>query len=50
MARIKKQMSQEEYESLANTIIYNNGSTDELKNKIVELKPKLINYKKMLLS
>jgi dephospho-CoA kinase len=50
MARIKKQMSQEEYEALANTIIYNNGTTDELKNKLVELKPKLINYKKILLN
>jgi dephospho-CoA kinase len=46
IARIEKQMSQKEYESLANTVIYNNGSIDELKNELREVKLKLINCKK----
>lgn len=35
--RIKKQMSQEEYESLANTVVYNNNSVDVLEEKVCEL-------------
>jgi len=46
MTRIKKQMSQDEYEALANTIIYNNGSIEDLQNSIKEIKLKLITYKK----
>ncbi len=49
MARIKKQMSQEEYESLANTVIYNNGDIEELQKNIQEIKLKLITYKKNML-
>jgi len=35
--RIKKQMSQEEYESLANTVVYNNNSVEVLEEKVCEL-------------
>jgi len=49
MARIKKQMSQEEYESLANKVIYNNGSIDNLENCIKDIKPQLINYRKFMI-
>lgn len=41
LARIKKQMSQEEYEALANVVIYNNGNIDELVNKIDDVTKKL---------
>ncbi|MBQ7668697.1 MAG: dephospho-CoA kinase [Clostridia bacterium] len=34
IARIKKQMPQEDYEALANCVIYNNGSIEELNSKI----------------
>lgn len=34
MARIKKQMSQEEYEALANFVVYNNGNIEELIKEI----------------
>ena len=34
IARIKKQMSQDEYETLADVVIYNNGNVEELINKI----------------
>ena len=37
MARIQKQMTQEEYEALANDVVYNNGSIEELIEKIDEL-------------
>ena len=37
IARIKKQMPQEEYEALANYIVYNNNSIDELNKKADEL-------------
>lgn len=47
MARIKKQMSQKEYESLADTVIYNNGNIKDLEKHIKEIKLKLINYKKL---
>ena len=49
MARIKKQMPQEEYEALANKVIYNNGSIEELENSIKEIKVQLINYKKFMM-
>ena len=42
MARINKQMSQEEYEALANTVIYNNGNIEELESKLREVKMKLL--------
>lgn len=41
LARIKKQMSQEEYEALANVVVYNNGNIDELVNKIDDVTKKL---------
>ena len=37
IAAIKKQMSQEEYESLANTVVYNNNSVEVLEEKVCEL-------------
>lgn len=37
MSRIKKQMPQEEYEALADKIIYNNGDMKELENKLDEI-------------
>ena len=49
MARIKKQMPQEEYEALANKVIYNNGSIEDLENSIKEIKPQLVNYKKFMM-
>jgi dephospho-CoA kinase len=42
MARINKQMSQEEYEALANTVIYNNDNLQELESKLKEVKMKLL--------
>ena len=42
MARIEKQMTQLEYEALANTVIYNNDDIEELKNKLKEVKIKLL--------
>lgn len=41
-ARIKKQMSQEEYEALADTVVYNNGELDELINKLDEVVEKIL--------
>lgn len=41
LTRIKKQMSQEEYEALANVVVYNNGNIDELVNKIDDITKKL---------
>lgn len=49
ITRINKQMTQEEYENLANFVIYNNGSMDDLKNNINNIKPKLIAYQKNIL-
>lgn len=37
LARIKKQMSQKEYETLANTVIYNNDSIEILEKKALNL-------------
>jgi dephospho-CoA kinase len=48
ISRIQKQMSQEEYEALANKIIYNNGSLEELENNIKDIKLQLINYQKFI--
>lgn len=41
LARIKKQMPQEEYESLANKVIYNNGDLEELMNNLDEVLKKI---------
>lgn len=49
IARIKKQMPQEEYEALANKIIYNNGSIEDLENSIKDVKPQLIDYRKFMM-
>lgn len=43
MSRIKKQISQKEYETLADTVIYNNGPIENLESHINEIKFKLIN-------
>ena len=40
--RIKKQMPQDKYEALADYIVYNNNSIDELKNKVKDILSKLI--------
>lgn len=40
--RIKKQMPQDKYEALADYIVYNNNSIDELKNKVKDISEKLI--------
>lgn len=42
MARISKQMTQSEYEALANTVIYNNGNIEDLESKLKEVKMKLL--------
>lgn len=40
--RIKKQMPQDKYEALADYIVYNNNSIDDLKNKVKDILEKLI--------
>jgi len=45
LARIKKQMSQKEYETLANTVIYNNDSIEILEDKILKLIVSTENFK-----
>lgn len=41
LARIKKQMSQEEYETLANIVVYNDGNIEDLIDKINDIVEKI---------